>query len=148
MVLKPEPNRTIRLEKPRTTHFLGSFRLNNHSMGKSQGSVRTTIGPHGFENRDQTASHGSLLPFESELKKIKNTHTHTHTHTQTSFKFYLQSTSRSFLSSETLLLGKANFEFCHCHLQHHSFKFWLCSPSVMWVWQGESMREREWKRES
>jgi len=39
--------------------------------------VRTAIGPHGFENRDQTASHGSLLPFESEPKKKKNTHTYT-----------------------------------------------------------------------
>ena len=82
MVLKPEPDRTIRLEKPRTTHFLGSFRLNNHSMGKSQGSVPTTIGPHGFEYRDQTASHGSLLPFEFEplTKKKKKKHRKTDPH--------------------------------------------------------------------
>ena len=35
-------------------------------MGKKQGPVRTAVGPHGSENRDQTASHGSLLPFEFE----------------------------------------------------------------------------------
>ena len=38
--------------------------------------MQTVVGPHGSENRDQTSSHSSLLPFESELKKInKNTHT-------------------------------------------------------------------------
>ena len=39
--------------------------------------MRTAVGPHGFENRDQTASHGSLLPLNLNLEK-KNTHTHTH----------------------------------------------------------------------
>ena len=117
--------------KTRTTYFCGSFSLKNRSMGKKQGSVRTAVKPHSSKNRDQTASHDSLLPFESELKKKKKTHTHTHKNTKTSFKFCFQSTSCSFLSSETLLLGKANFKFCHCHLQHHSFKFWLCSPPVM-----------------
>ena len=44
-------------------------------MPKKQGTVRTTVQPHGSENRDQTASHGSLLPFESEPKrKKKKTH--------------------------------------------------------------------------
>ena len=40
-------------------------------MPKKQGTVRTVIQPHGFENRDQTASHDSLLPFEFESKKKK-----------------------------------------------------------------------------
>ena len=31
----------------------------------------TAVEPHGSENYDQTASHGSLLPFESEPKKKK-----------------------------------------------------------------------------
>ena len=49
--------------------------------------MQTAVEPHGFENHDQTTSHGSLLPFESELKKKKKKklkkkkkHTHTHTH--------------------------------------------------------------------
>ena len=41
-------------------------------MPKKQGTIRTAVQPHGSENRDQTASHDSLLPFESEpLKKQK-----------------------------------------------------------------------------
>ena len=35
--------------------------------------MRTAVEPHGSENYDQTASHGSLLPFESEPKKKKKT---------------------------------------------------------------------------
>ena len=65
-VLKPGPGRMVRSRKPRTTHVCGSFSIKNRFMGKKQGPVRTAIGPHGFENRDQTASHGSLLSFESE----------------------------------------------------------------------------------
>ena len=42
-------------------------------MPKKQGTVRTAIQPHGFENRDQTASYDSLLPFEFESRKKKNT---------------------------------------------------------------------------
>ena len=81
MVLKPGPNRTIRPRKPRIAHFCSSFSLKNCSMGKMQGPVWTVIRSHGSKNHDQTASHGSLLPFESEPKK-KKTHIHTHTHTQ------------------------------------------------------------------
>ena len=33
--------------------------------------MRTAVEPHGSVNYDQTASHGSLLPFESEPKKKK-----------------------------------------------------------------------------
>ncbi|KAM3708676.1 hypothetical protein ACJW31_02G114200 [Castanea mollissima] len=81
--------------------------------------MQTAVEPHDSENRDQTTSHDSLLPFESEPKKKKKntkyTHTHTHTH-KTSFKLYsLQSTSRSSLSLETLLLGEASFKLCHYH---------------------------------
>ena len=65
-VLKPRLNRMVRLGKPRTAHFCGSFSLKYRSMGKKQGPVRTAVEPHSSENRDQTASHGSLLPFESE----------------------------------------------------------------------------------
>ena len=80
------------------------------------------------------------FPLNLNLKKGKKK--------RESFKFCsLQSTSHNSLSLETLLLGEASFKFYHCHLQHHSFKFWLCSPPVMCVWQGESMREREWERE-
>ena len=42
-------------------------------MPKNQGTVRTAIQPHDFENRDQTASHDSLLPLNLNLKKKKNT---------------------------------------------------------------------------
>ena len=42
---------------------------------------------------------------------------------------------------------KTSFKFCSLQ-STSSFKFWLCSPPVMCVWQGESMREREWERES
>ena len=65
-VLKPEPDRMVRPGKPQTAHFCGSFRLKNRSMGKKQGPVRIAVRPHGFENRDRTASYSSLLPFESE----------------------------------------------------------------------------------
>ena len=65
-ILKPRTDRMVRPEKPQTVHFCGSFSLKNRSMGKKQGPVRTAIESHGFENRDQTASHGSLLPFKSE----------------------------------------------------------------------------------
>ena len=40
-------------------------------MGKKQGPVQTAVGSHGSENRNKTASHGSLLPIESEPKKKK-----------------------------------------------------------------------------
>ena len=33
--------------------------------------MRTVIGLHGFENRDQNDSHGSLLSIESKPKKKK-----------------------------------------------------------------------------
>ena len=66
MVLKPGSDCMVGPEKPRTTHFCGSFSLKNNSMLKKQGPLRTVVGPHGFENRDQTASYGSLLPFESK----------------------------------------------------------------------------------
>ena len=65
-VLKPGPDRTVRPENPQTVHFYGSFSIKNRSMGKKKEPVRTAVGPPGSENRDQTASHGSLLPFESE----------------------------------------------------------------------------------
>ena len=85
-VLKPGLDHTVWLGKPQTAHFCGSFSLKNSSMGKKQGLVRTAVGPHGSENHDQTASHGSLLPFEFEplkkKKKKKNTHTHTHRKTK------------------------------------------------------------------
>ena len=73
-VLKPGLDRTVWPGKPRTAHFCGSFSLKNYSMGKKQGPVWTTVEPHGFENCDQTASHGSLLPFESEPLKKKKKH--------------------------------------------------------------------------
>ena len=74
--MKPGPDRIVRPEKPRTVHFCGSFSLKNRSMKKKQGPMQTAVGPHGSENRNQTASHGSLLPIESEpqkKKKKKNT---------------------------------------------------------------------------
>jgi len=40
-------------------------------MCKKQELVQTAVEPYGFENCDQTTSHDSLLPFESELKKKK-----------------------------------------------------------------------------
>ena len=62
-VLKPGPDRTVRPEKLWTAHHHGSFMLKNRSMPKMQGTVWTAVQPHGSENRDWTASHGS---FESE----------------------------------------------------------------------------------
>ena len=76
--MKPRPDCTVRLGKSQTAHFGGSFSLKNRSIGKKQGPVRTAVGPHDFENRDQTASHGSLLPLNLNLGKKKHTHTHTH----------------------------------------------------------------------
>ena len=35
-VLKPRPNHTVRLEKPRTAHLCSSFSLKNPSMEKSR----------------------------------------------------------------------------------------------------------------
>ena len=71
-VLKPGLDYTVQPENLQTVHFYGSFSIKNCSMGKKQEPVWTAVGPSGFENRDQTASHGSLLPFESEpLKKKK-----------------------------------------------------------------------------
>ena len=58
-VLKPGSDRMVQPGKPRTAYFCGSFSLKNRFMGKKQGPMRTTVGPHGFENRDQTASHVS-----------------------------------------------------------------------------------------
>ena len=73
-VLKPEPDRMVRPGKPQTAHFCGSFSLKNCSMRKKQEPVRIAVGPHGSENRNKTASHGSLLPFESEPLKKKKKH--------------------------------------------------------------------------
>ena len=53
---------------------------------KKKGPVRTTIGSHGSENRDQTASHGSLLPLNLNLKKKKKKQQQQQ-HRKTSFKF-------------------------------------------------------------
>ena len=60
MVLKSGPDRTVRPEKPSTSHNHGSFKLKNRSMSKKQETVRTAVQSHGSENRDQTGSHGSL----------------------------------------------------------------------------------------
>ena len=68
-VFKPGLDRTVRPKKPWTVHFCGSFSIKNRSMSKKQGPVLTAVGPHGSENRDQTGSHGSLLPIEFEPKK-------------------------------------------------------------------------------
>ena len=129
------------------------FMLKNRSMSKKQGTVRIAVQPHGFENRNQTASHGSLWIWTFQKKKKKHrktkekeTQLQRNTETQlplqrnterklplkrkkksTSclpllspekhnmylcfFFFSLQGTSRSSLSSETLLLGEASFKF-------------------------------------
>ena len=65
-VLKLGLDCTARPGKPRTAHFC-SFLASRTPLGeKSNDPVRTAIEPHGSENRDQTATQGSLLPFESE----------------------------------------------------------------------------------
>ena len=131
------------------------FMLKNRSMSKKQGTVRIAVQPHGFENRNQTASHGSLWIWTFQKKKKKktqknkrkrNTTPEKHRNTTPSpkkhrnktpsqkkkkstsclpllspekhnmylcffFFFSLQGTSRSSLSSETLLLGEASFKF-------------------------------------
>ena len=83
-VLKSGPDRTVRPEKPRTVHLCGFFSFKNLSTWKKQGPVWTAVEPHGSENRDQTASHGSLLPFQSEPPKKKKKKK---TQRKTSFNF-------------------------------------------------------------
>ena len=83
--MKPGPDRTARPENPQTVHFYGSFSIKNRSIGKKQEPVRTVVGPLGSENRDQTASHGSLLPLNLNLKKKKKEQQQQHR--KTSFKF-------------------------------------------------------------
>ena len=68
-VLKPGPDRTVRPEKPWTSHHHGSFMLKNRSMPKMQGTVWTAVQPHSSENRDRTASHGSLWIWTLKKKK-------------------------------------------------------------------------------
>ena len=138
MVLKPGPDRTIWSEKPRTAHFCGSFSLKNWSMEK-----KGTRANHGRTSRfwEPWSNRFSRFPASFwiwTLKKKKNKTTQKKKKyncweyiMSLCFFFFLQSTSRSSLSSKTLLLGES------------SFKFRLCSPSVMCVWQGESTRERE-----
>ena len=71
-VLKPRPDHTVQLEKPRTAHFCGSFSLKNLSMGKKQGSVRITIGPHGSENHEWFYRFSRFLFFFSKYRlKLK-----------------------------------------------------------------------------
>ena len=138
--MKPGPDRTVRPEKPQTVHLCGSFSLKNRSIWKKQGPVRTAIWPHGSENRDQTASHGSLLPFESEPKRKKKKKP-----TKTSFKFcFLQSKSRSSLQSTyTLIAIVEGWSFNHHEMlsdlrsHHHLPILLLCSartPSLCF-WQ-------------
>ena len=71
-VLKLELDRTVRPRKPRTAHFCSFLASRTPLWEKSNDLVRTAIEPHGSENRDQIASQGSLLPFESETLKKKN----------------------------------------------------------------------------
>ena len=130
------------------------FMLKNRSISKKQETVRIAVQPHGFENRNQTVSHGSLwiwtykkkkkhrktkeketqLPLqrntETQLPLQRNTETklplkrkkkstsclpllspEKHNLSLCFFFFSLQGTSRSSLSSETLLLGEASFKF-------------------------------------
>ena len=51
-VLKPEPDRTIRLKKSRTVQLYGLFRVKNRSMPKKQGPAWTAVRPSGFVNHD------------------------------------------------------------------------------------------------
>ena len=44
--------------------------------------MRTAVGPYGSENRDQTASHGSLLPLNLNLKKKKKKNNNNNTEKQ------------------------------------------------------------------
>ena len=53
--------------KPRTIYFCNQESL----VQKKQGSMRTVVGSYGSENCDQIVFHGSLLPFESELRNKK-----------------------------------------------------------------------------
>ena len=47
------------------------FMLKNRSMSKKQGTVRIAVQPHGFENRNQTASHGFLWIWTFQKKKTQ-----------------------------------------------------------------------------
>ena len=52
-VLKLGPDRMVRLGKPRTAHFCGSFSLKNCSMGKKQGPIQIVVEPHSSKNCEQ-----------------------------------------------------------------------------------------------
>ena len=73
-VLKSGPDRTVQPEKPWTSHHHGSLRLKNWPMPKKQETVGTAVQPHGYGNRDQTASHDSLWIWTLKKKK-KHTET-------------------------------------------------------------------------
>ena len=62
MVLKPESDCTVRLEKSRTSQFCDSFNFKNHSMKKKQDPMQTAVGPHDSKNREWF-SQFSQVPF-------------------------------------------------------------------------------------
>ena len=61
MVLKSEPDRTVRPEKPWTFRFCSFLSFKNRSMWKKQGPVRTLVGPCGSKNRDRFLRFGRVL---------------------------------------------------------------------------------------
>ena len=97
-------------------------------MCKKQGPMQTAVEPHGFENHDQTTSHGSLLPFESELKKKKkkikkkkNTHTLSTSILHFLFSLVISAFLPSLSSSLLLLFLVFAFSFTQPDCQG---KFW------------------------
>ena len=72
-VLKPGPDCMVQPEKPRTTHFCSSFSLKNRSMGKKQGSVRTTVRPHGFKNHEWFSQFSQVPLKKKKIKALNST---------------------------------------------------------------------------
>ena len=56
-------------EKATNLSVLQFFSFKNHSMGKKQGSVRTVVGPYGFENCDRFLRFGRFL-FSAKFRPI------------------------------------------------------------------------------
>ena len=99
--------------------------LKNRSMPKKQGPVRTAVQPLGSENRDQTASHGSLWIWTLKKKKIikKNKGKTKENETQLPIQ-------RNTETQLPLKRKKKVHHVYHCHLQRNTACLYVSSPSL------------------
>ena len=109
------------------------FMLKNWSMSKKQGTVRIAVQPHGFENRNQTASHGSLWIWTfPKKKKKKNTEKqkkkkHNSRETQKHNSLSKETQKENSLSKEK----KKVHHVCHCYLQRNTTCIYVSSSSSL-----------------